>query len=416
MNSRTQTGQKLPCAPLASQMPTQTRLGISHAPRRSGSPAARGRPAGRAARPRRRRPVRRRRQVRGQRPELAARPGAVGRREALLELVGRQPPVAGRAAQRVGDLLALGVGGTDVLVAHAPKASPGPAGAGRAPELARRPRAPVRSDHDAADRRRAGRAPGDGAGRHVARARHRRVVRLGATTLRHRSRAAPAPAAPAPARAAAHGAGARRRRPRLARAPRPPRPAVAAAPGHRRPGRRPARRGTRAAARPRAVGGRGRGRRRAARRRRARAGRPRRPRRTTRAPPAPVRGARVRARARRPPRVLRGRHRALRRPGRRGRARPARPRAAAGVGLGPVARPRAHGPRAGRAGGGPAAPPRRHPGPLGTLLPLGLHRRHARLLHEPGADFARHVARLAPEVDVRLVQPGETVELGPDPG
>ena len=52
----------------------------------------------------------------------------------------------------------------------------------------------------------------------------------------------------------------------------------------------------------------------------------------------------------------------------------------------------------------------------GTFLPLGKHRRHARLLHEPGADFARHVARLAPEVDVRLVQPGETVELGPDPG
>ena len=52
----------------------------------------------------------------------------------------------------------------------------------------------------------------------------------------------------------------------------------------------------------------------------------------------------------------------------------------------------------------------------GTLLPLGLHRRHARLLHEPGADFARHVARLAPEVDVRLVRPGETVQLGGDPG
>ena len=52
----------------------------------------------------------------------------------------------------------------------------------------------------------------------------------------------------------------------------------------------------------------------------------------------------------------------------------------------------------------------------GTLLPLGLHRRHARLLHEPGADFARHVARLAPEVDVRLVRPGETVQLGADPG
>ena len=52
----------------------------------------------------------------------------------------------------------------------------------------------------------------------------------------------------------------------------------------------------------------------------------------------------------------------------------------------------------------------------GTLLPLGLHRRHARLLHEPGADFAAHVARLAPEVDVRLVRPGETVLLGGERG
>src|SRR4051794_28599207 len=47
----------------------------------------------------------------------------------------------------------------------------------------------------------------------------------------------------------------------------------------------------------------------------------------------------------------------------------------------------------------------------GTLLPVGLHRRHARLLHEPGADFARHVARLAPDVDVRLLAAGETVQL-----
>ena len=83
------------------------------------------------------------------------------------------------------------------------------------------------------------------------------------------------------------------------------------------------------------------------------------------------------------------------------------------------------GPRSGRGTWTPSGPRRRRRCSArgspsrstgGRWLPLGLHRRHARLLHEPGADFARHVARLAPEVDVRLVQPGEAVELGPDPG
>lgn len=53
----------------------------------------------------------------------------------------------------------------------------------------------------------------------------------------------------------------------------------------------------------------------------------------------------------------------------------------------------------------------------GTLYPSGLHRVWARALTEPGARFAASVARLAPMVEVRVLQPGEetTVELGRRP-
>lgn len=43
----------------------------------------------------------------------------------------------------------------------------------------------------------------------------------------------------------------------------------------------------------------------------------------------------------------------------------------------------------------------------GTLYPRQLHRIWRRPLDEPGDRFARHAARLAPTVDVRVLRPGE---------
>jgi L-ascorbate metabolism protein UlaG (beta-lactamase superfamily) len=42
----------------------------------------------------------------------------------------------------------------------------------------------------------------------------------------------------------------------------------------------------------------------------------------------------------------------------------------------------------------------------GTFLPLGAHRRHAHLLHEPVSEFREQVARLAPGVRVEVLEPG----------
>jgi L-ascorbate metabolism protein UlaG (beta-lactamase superfamily) len=47
----------------------------------------------------------------------------------------------------------------------------------------------------------------------------------------------------------------------------------------------------------------------------------------------------------------------------------------------------------------------------GTLLPLGGARRHRDLLYDPPRLFARHVARLAPDVEVRILEPGEGILL-----
>ncbi len=47
----------------------------------------------------------------------------------------------------------------------------------------------------------------------------------------------------------------------------------------------------------------------------------------------------------------------------------------------------------------------------GTLLPVGLGRRHRAGLAEPPALFAREVARLAPGVEVRILAPGEETRL-----
>lgn len=49
----------------------------------------------------------------------------------------------------------------------------------------------------------------------------------------------------------------------------------------------------------------------------------------------------------------------------------------------------------------------------GTLYPAGLRRLVPRPFEEPGLAFAAEVARLAPEVEVRVLRPGETLELGP---
>ncbi|HEY3190422.1 MAG TPA: MBL fold metallo-hydrolase [Solirubrobacteraceae bacterium] len=47
----------------------------------------------------------------------------------------------------------------------------------------------------------------------------------------------------------------------------------------------------------------------------------------------------------------------------------------------------------------------------GTLYPAGLARWRSAALTEPGRAFARHAAELAPGVEVRVLTPGETLEL-----
>jgi L-ascorbate metabolism protein UlaG (beta-lactamase superfamily) len=49
----------------------------------------------------------------------------------------------------------------------------------------------------------------------------------------------------------------------------------------------------------------------------------------------------------------------------------------------------------------------------GTLFPLGLARRHAALLREPPREFEAHAAELAPEVEVRILEPGDSLSLPP---
>jgi L-ascorbate metabolism protein UlaG (beta-lactamase superfamily) len=51
----------------------------------------------------------------------------------------------------------------------------------------------------------------------------------------------------------------------------------------------------------------------------------------------------------------------------------------------------------------------------GTLLPAGIARRHRERLGDPPRLFARHVARLAPNVEVRILQPGQETILSEAP-
>jgi L-ascorbate metabolism protein UlaG (beta-lactamase superfamily) len=47
----------------------------------------------------------------------------------------------------------------------------------------------------------------------------------------------------------------------------------------------------------------------------------------------------------------------------------------------------------------------------GSLLPVGLARKHGHVLHDPPRDFAAQVAELAPGVAVSVLEPGESVTL-----
>jgi L-ascorbate metabolism protein UlaG (beta-lactamase superfamily) len=47
----------------------------------------------------------------------------------------------------------------------------------------------------------------------------------------------------------------------------------------------------------------------------------------------------------------------------------------------------------------------------GTLLPIGSARRHRATLGDPPRLFARHVARLVPDVEVCILKPGQTATL-----
>ena len=48
----------------------------------------------------------------------------------------------------------------------------------------------------------------------------------------------------------------------------------------------------------------------------------------------------------------------------------------------------------------------------GTFAPVGLHLRHWPYLVNPPLDFVEHARDLAPEVEVRVLEPGESVDLG----
>ena len=84
-----------------------------------------------------------------------------------------------------------------------------------------------------------------------------------------------------------------------------------------------------------------------------------------------------------------------------------RRRAAPDLGLGADDGHRAPRSRAGGGGADAAAPEDRGPDPLGDAPPVLQERRRRRYLREPPAAFAAAAARLAPEVTVRVLAPGE---------
>ena len=50
----------------------------------------------------------------------------------------------------------------------------------------------------------------------------------------------------------------------------------------------------------------------------------------------------------------------------------------------------------------------------GSFAPI-IGARHPRFLDWPGPEFARHVARIAPDVEVRVLSPGESLQIGVHP-
>jgi L-ascorbate metabolism protein UlaG (beta-lactamase superfamily) len=48
----------------------------------------------------------------------------------------------------------------------------------------------------------------------------------------------------------------------------------------------------------------------------------------------------------------------------------------------------------------------------GTYFPFPLGRRGHRRLEDPPREFARKASELAPEVEIRVLEPGQTLELG----
>jgi L-ascorbate metabolism protein UlaG (beta-lactamase superfamily) len=52
----------------------------------------------------------------------------------------------------------------------------------------------------------------------------------------------------------------------------------------------------------------------------------------------------------------------------------------------------------------------------GTIHPMWFGRQRRRELSEPAREFAELAARFAPEVEVRILEPGESLELGAQPG
>ncbi len=50
----------------------------------------------------------------------------------------------------------------------------------------------------------------------------------------------------------------------------------------------------------------------------------------------------------------------------------------------------------------------------GTFAPLGMHMRAWRYLTQPPLDFLEHASRLAPDVDVRILEPGDALDLDGD--
>lgn len=52
----------------------------------------------------------------------------------------------------------------------------------------------------------------------------------------------------------------------------------------------------------------------------------------------------------------------------------------------------------------------------GTFAPMGMHLRTWRYLVRPPLEFFEHASRLAPEVDVRILEPGESLFLDATPG